>query len=89
VRIYRARAVRRRLGQAGLTPTGAHHAHGLHAPYWWLRCALGVDNEHRWPVRLYHRLLVWDIVRRPAPTRLLDRALTPVIGKSLVMYARR
>jgi SAM-dependent methyltransferase len=89
VRIYRAKGVRRRLGEAGLTPTGSHHAHGLHSPYWWLRCALGVDNERRWPVRLYHRLLVWDIVRRPASTRLLDRALTPLIGKSLVMYARR
>jgi SAM-dependent methyltransferase len=89
VRIYRARGVRRRLDEAGLAPTSAHHAHGLHSPYWWLRCALGVDNDQRWPVRLYHRLLVWDIVRRPAPTRLLDRALTPVIGKSLVVYARR
>ena len=89
IRIYRAKGMRRRLGEAGLAPTSAHHAHGLHSPYWWLRCALGVDNERRWPVRLYHRLLVWDIVRRPVPTRLLDRALTPVIGKSLVVYARR
>jgi SAM-dependent methyltransferase len=89
VRIYRAGGVRKRLDEAGLAPTSAHHAHGLHSPYWWLRCALGIDNDRRWAVRLYHRLLVWDIVRRPVPTRLLDRALTPVIGKSLVVYARR
>jgi hypothetical protein len=38
---------------------------------------------------MYHRFLVWDIERRPAATRLLERALDPVLGKSLVVYARR
>jgi hypothetical protein len=33
--------------------------------------------------------LVWDIVRRPWLTRLADRLLTPVIGKSVVVYASR
>ena len=35
----------------------------------------------------YHRLLVWDIMRRPAVTRLAEQALNPLIGKSLVVYA--
>jgi hypothetical protein len=37
--------------------------------------------------RAYHRLLVWDIMKRPAATRLTERALNPLIGKSLVVYA--
>ena len=45
------------------------------------------DDDH--PLAsAYHRLLVWDIVKRPKLTRLAERALDPVIGKSLVIYAR-
>ena len=44
------------------------------------------------PVRAYHQALVWDIAgTRPwhTLTRLADRVLTPVIGKSIVVYARK
>ena len=86
VRIYRARELRDRLTAAGVRITGTHHAHALHVPYWWLRCLVGPDDERAWPVRQYHRFLVWDIVRRPRAVRLLEAALDPVIGKSLVVY---
>ncbi|HEY3940855.1 MAG TPA: methyltransferase domain-containing protein [Acidimicrobiales bacterium] len=86
VRIYRRGSLRRRLAAAGLRPTGSHHAHGLHAPYWWLRCLVGPANEGHRAVVAYHRLLVWDIVRAPRVTRLADRALNPLIGKSWVVY---
>jgi hypothetical protein len=32
-------------------------------------------------------MLVWDLMQRPALTRWADRALNPLIGKSLVQYA--
>ena len=86
VRIYRRRELRARLAAAGLRVTGLAHAHALHAPYWWLRCLVGPDDERAWAVRQYHRFLVWDIVRRPRPVRLLEQALDPVLGKSLVVY---
>jgi SAM-dependent methyltransferase len=86
VRIYRGHELRSRLTAAGLRVTGADHVHALHAPYWWLRCAVGPDDERAWSVRQYHRFLVWDIVRRPPAVRLAERALDPVIGKSLVVY---
>ena len=88
VRIYRGDRLRRAVEAAGLRWLGSHHAHGLHSPYWWLRCALGV-NRDRALTRTYHRLLVWDLMRRPALTRVLDAALTPLIGKSLVLYFER
>jgi hypothetical protein len=89
VRIYTGRELGRRLGAAGLEAVGRHHAHGLHAPYWWLKCAVGVDrSDHPLP-RLYHRLLVWDMMRRPWLTRTAERLLNPVLGKSLVVYLRR
>jgi len=87
VRVYRRKALETRLTEAGLRVGGASYAHALHSPYWWLRCAVGVGREDVWPVRQYHRFLVWDIMHRPAPVRLLERALDPVIGKSLVLYA--
>ena len=87
VRIYRRRQLARLVMAAGLRPTGSHHAHALHTPYWWLKCALGLDRPDRRSVRAYHRFLLWDITRRPLLTRALDRALNPLLGKSLVMYA--
>ena len=69
---------------------GTHHAHALHSPYWWLKCAFGVDNDKpRWCGR-YHKLLVWDIMKKPAgATRAAERALNPLIGKSFVAYATK
>ncbi len=89
VRIYRRSQLRRRLAATGLVRTGSHHAHALHSPYWWLRCLVGVDRDRHPLVAAYHRFLVWDIERRPHVVRALERALDPLIGKSLVVYARR
>jgi SAM-dependent methyltransferase len=88
VRIYRTRALRRLVDAAGLRPGSGHHAHALHVPYWWLICLLGMNAEH--PLaRAYHRFLCWDIEARPAVTRLTERLLNPLLGKSVVLYARK
>lgn len=90
VRIYRRRQLVERLEAAGLRVRGGHHhAHALHSPYWWLKCLVGLDREDALPVRLYHRLLVWDLERAPRVTRLAERALDPLMGKSLVLYLER
>jgi len=89
VRIYRRSTLEARLAATGLVPTGAHHAHGLHSPYWWLRCLVGPTNDTHPAVAAYHKVLVWDIVDAPAVTRLADRVLSPLIGKSLVVYVRK
>lgn len=89
VRIYRREELRDRLRAAGLEPVGTHFAHALHAPYWWLRCLVGVHNDDHPATRLYHRLLVWDMMRRPRTTRLAERVLNPMIGKSIVLYLRK
>jgi len=89
VRIYRGHLLRAKLRRAGLEPAAEHHAHGLHTPYWWLRCLYGPQRDDPLPVRLYHRLLVWDMFERPALTRGLARVLDPMLGKSLVLYARK
>ena len=91
VRIYRRSQLTARLRSAGLAVRGWHHTHALHSPYWWLRCAVGPDRppEDHPLTSAYHRLLVWDLTRRPAATRLTEAALNPVLGKSLVVYAEK
>ena len=92
IRIYRASTLAGRMRAAGFVVTGRAYAHGLHSPYWWLRCLVGVGDDHHPLVRAYHQVLCWDIERRPGfshLTRALDAALNPLIGKSLVFYGRR
>lgn len=89
VRIYRADVLEGQLVQAGLESLGRHHAHALHAPYWWLKCAVGVDNDDNALVQAYHKLLVWDLMAKPALTQTAERLLNPVLGKSVVLYARK
>ncbi|MGZ4461115.1 MAG: class I SAM-dependent methyltransferase [Nocardioidaceae bacterium] len=86
VRIYTGDELVAKLTSAGLSYDGKAHAHALHAPYWWIKCAVGVENADHVLAKGYHRLLVWDIMKRPWLTRTADRLLNPVIGKSLVLY---
>ena len=89
VRIYSATELRAKLRAAGLRLAGRHHAHALHSPYWWLKCAVGVTDDDHPLVRRYRRFLEWDIVAQPRATRVVERVLSPVLGKSLVMYATK
>ena len=89
VRIYRKPAIEERLRTAGLTVTGSHRAHGLHSPYWWLKCAVGVNNANNSLVKKYHELLVWDLMKRPRATQIPEKILAPIIGKSIVIYGRK
>jgi SAM-dependent methyltransferase len=87
VRVYTEPELRRKLRGAGLDPGHSHHAHALHSPYWWIRCAVGPADDDHPLVRAYHRLLVWDMMDNPWITRWAEKAFQPVIGKSLVVYA--
>ncbi|HUR50398.1 MAG TPA: class I SAM-dependent methyltransferase [Acidimicrobiales bacterium] len=94
-RIYRRSGLTARLAEVGLVPRDRHHAHALHAPYWWLRCAAGpveedsfeAQDDESFAVRTYRRFLEWHIVEKPAAITILERVLNPLLGKSLVVYA--
>ena len=92
VRIYTEPKLRARMRTAGLRPGAAHHAHALHSPYWWLKCAVGPTNDQHPLVKAYLKVLVWDIAQTQpmgTVTRLTEKLLNPVLGKSLVVYARK
>jgi SAM-dependent methyltransferase len=86
VRIYRASELRDKITSGGMKLTRAHHAHALHSPFWWLKCAVGVSNSDHPVVAAYHKLLVWDLMRRPKVTQLAESLLNPLVGKSVAMY---
>jgi len=90
VRIYRKKKLMNLLRCAGVTPFASHRAHGLHAPFWWLKCLVGPARNNDHPlVALYHRLLVWDMMQKPKATRMVEKLLNPLMGKSLVVYGRK
>lgn len=89
VRIYKADELAAKLTAAGLTVRGRDHAHALHSPYWWLKCAVGVDNDDNPLTKAYHRLLVWDLMQGPWLTRTAESLLNPVLGKSVVFYLEK
>jgi SAM-dependent methyltransferase len=89
IRIFTRRELETKLAAAGLAVGARHHAHALHSPYWWLKCAVGVHDDSHPLASTYHKLLVWDIMHAPRTTRTADRLLNPLIGKSLVLYATK
>lgn len=86
VRVYRASLLRAKFTSHGLLFTHRHHAHALHSPFWWLKCAVGVSNPDHPLVDAYHKLLVWDLMQRPGITRATEAVLNPLVGKSVAMY---
>ena len=89
VRIYSATELKAKLRSAGLTVVGSHHAHALHSPYWWLKCAVGPGRNDHPLVRRYREFLEWDITEGPRSTRIAERLLSPVMGKSFIVYSRK
>lgn len=85
IRIFRERRLRTRIEKLGHRYFARHKAHALHAPFWWLKCMLWHKPQSRL-LAAYHRLLVWDLMQRPLLTRVLERLLNPVLGKSIVLY---
>ncbi len=89
IRIYTDKELVSKAENAGLVLEGHGYAHGLHSPYWWIKCAVGVTNDDHPLARAYHRLLVWEIMKQPKVLQWAGRVLDPLIGKSLVLYFRR
>lgn len=89
IRIYRKKKLQKMLAGQGMRCWKINYKHALHAPYWWLKCLVGLKNEDNIVVRLYHRFLVWDMFSKPKAVRILEEALNPLIGKSIVFYLKK
>jgi len=89
IRIYQKQELMDLLEAAGARCRQIRYRHGLHAPYWWLRCLVGHKNETFWLVKAYRKFLEWDIIHHPPLTAWMDRILNPLIGKSIIFYLKK
>lgn len=89
IRIYKKKKLQKMMTGHGLQCWKINYKHALHAPYWWLKCLVGIKNEQHLLVRLYHKFLVWDMFCKPRGVRVLEEALNPLIGKSIVFYLKK
>lgn len=89
IRIYKKNEIISLVENAGTKKYRLHYAHALHTPYWWLKCLIGPDREDSAAVNLYNRFLVWDIMKHPRFTRILEKWLNPMLGKSVVVYFKK
>jgi len=86
VRIFNDRHLKAEIEALAFNYQQKHWAHSLHTIYWWLRCLFWNQGDKFFPVRWYHKFLLWDLMKKPWITRVLDAVLNPVLGKSTVMY---
>lgn len=89
IRIFNARKLRDEITSIGFSHYARHWAHALHAPFWWLKCLFWRSQDRNPLLRAYHKLLVWDLMKKPWLTQTLERLLNPLLGKSVVMYFER
>lgn len=89
IRIYKKKKLQKMLAGHGMQCWKINYKHALHAPYWWLKCLVGIKNDDNVFVKLYHRFLVWDMFCKPRAVRILEEALNPLIGKSIVFYLKK
>jgi SAM-dependent methyltransferase len=89
IRIFKHKTLKQLATNEGMSYQGFHWAHGLHSPYWWLQCLFWNNRDSSYLIKLYHKFLVWDLMKKPIFTRTLEFILQPLIGKSLVMYFKK
>jgi len=89
VRIYKKKSLIKTLESHGLDFLSSHYAHSIHTPFWWLKCLVGPNRTDSAAINIYHRMLVWDLMKKPWITQFADRLFNPVLGKSLVLYFKK
>lgn len=91
VRIFDVGELKTSVSNLGFQLYKYHWAHALHAPYWWLRCLFWrkEESQQHLLVKMYHRFLVWDMMKKPWFSQTLEKLLNPWFGKSTVLYFKK
>ena len=89
IRIYKKKKLQKMLANQGVKCWKINYKHALHAPYWWLKCLVGLKNEKNIFIRYYKKFLEWDIMSKTRSVRVIESILNPLIGKSIVFYLKK
>mgnify|MGYP001197705651 FL=1 len=89
VRIFKYKEFKESISSRGFIFRKRHWNHALHSPYWWLQCLFWDTKEKSWIIKKYHEFLVWDMMKKPLFTKVLEFLLQPLIAKSVVVYFKK
>ncbi|MFL2734006.1 MAG: class I SAM-dependent methyltransferase [Gammaproteobacteria bacterium] len=89
VRIFKYKDFKKSILDRGFSFKKRHWNHALHSPYWWLQCLLWDTKEKSYIIKKYHDFLVWDMMKKPFLTKMLEFILQPIIAKSVVAYFKK
>ena len=89
IRIFNSQHLRQEIEDLDFMYYKRHWAHALHSPYWWMKCLWWKTQNDSQLIKLYHRLLVWDLMDKPWLTQTLEKLLNPLVGKSVAMYFKK
>ena len=86
VRIFKRKELQESVENLNMRHMGRHFAHGLHSPYWWLKCLFWHRREDHPAIKAWQKLLEWEILINPAWFRPVSRLADRLMGKSVVLY---
>lgn len=89
VRIFRREFLKETIESSGFVCRHSHYAHALHSPLWWLKCLFWKSRDESRLIRIYERILEWEIEEESSLLSWFQKLLNPVFGKSLVLYFQR
>lgn len=89
VRRYRPGEMGSLLTQHGMRPHLERRRHAFQALYWFLRCTFGKDNEGALLPKLVFKFINWHHRLRVPILERIEATLNLVIGKDLILYARK
>lgn len=89
IRIFAPRTLAEGLAGAGLRTLGCGFAHGLHTPYWMLRCLVGLPRADSFRLVRIARLMLVRAVASPFLNALERWLLNFICPKSVILYAEK
>lgn len=89
IRIYKPHEMARMLGESGLELYAERLRHSIQTAYWFLRCTFGIENENFPVTRYFQKFVQWHYRRRVRLLENLEALANPVLGKDLILYARK
>ena len=86
VRIFKKRQVIDEIVDHGFKYDHSERFHGLHSAYWWLRCLFWNNQDSYYFVKIYKKILEYQILQSPAWLNNFEKTLNPIFGKSIAFY---
>ena len=86
LRIFTKRQMINEIEDRGFKFDHAERFHGLHSPYWWLRCLFWKNQDSNYFVKIYKKFLEYQILQSPSWLNNLEKILNPIFGKSIAFY---